>query len=595
MYIEQNFVDPAVLDLQANRRMKNRILKYWPRITVGGVEIFGKLYLYNGSVQKSAGHLKLYNLLGVKVEDLESESWQGIENYYLYFKVVQGLEEDLTTVDLERVVVAAMPFTQKSVDTVPEVDRSDWVTMKISYEPLHVETQNSALSNAQIIAAIRSNPQVVTYDSINSDLMAVVALLDTTDSLFEKTFTVDNVQLTDVSHLVKTIKTSKTNITKVVKEAGLTMRFRRKLVDDTIQDSVLGAVTTYINAITTAVTDLDIQAKRLYRTLVPFTDDDIILSQLASIDILTNLHNNIGGSLVGYKVAGLANVPSKTFNKAIVGQITSGYTEESVSWWKKLITVIVTIVIVVVAIWFPPAGWSGLTWAATVLTVGSLAMQGLAIVLAKSDPAWGAYIGKAATVLGYIATAVGIINIVGQLAKSVAAEAGKEAAKEAAKEAGKEVVADTVKEIGKETAKEMTMQEAATIIKGLSFDELSDALVAAMKQSFSTSTSMNMTNVLSWATKGFQIYIKYITPPDKGIDELQEQVDAQEKVREDLTGPGLKDKIDYAFSSPLYGIYECNEIMQGIPHSMTQGKIDICFNKYYDGVTSKVKYRGYLG
>jgi hypothetical protein len=592
MYIEQNFVDPAVLDLQANRRMKNRILKYWPRTPVDGVEIFGRLYLYNGSVQKSAMHLKLYNLLGVQVGDLESESWQGIETYYLYFKVVQGLEEDLTAVDLERAVIEAMPFTEKSVDTVEEEDRSEWITVPISYEPLHVETQNSALSNAQIIAAIRSNPQVATYDSISSNIMAVVALLDTTDSLFEKTFTVDNVQLTDVSHLVNTIKTSKINRTKVVKEAGLTMRFRRKLVDDTIQDSVLGAVTTYINAITTAVTDLDIQAKRLYRTLVPFTDDDIILAQPASIGILTNLHNNIGGSLVGYKVAGLANVPSKTFNKAIVGQITSGYTEESVSWWKKLITVIVAIVIVVVAIWAAiPTGGGSLGWAATILTVGSLAMQGLAIVLAKSDPAWGAYIGKAATVLGYIATAVGIINIVGQLAKSVAAEAGKEAAKEA----GKEVVADTVKEIGKETAKEMTMQEAATIIKGLSFDELSDALVAAMKQSFSTSTSMNMTNVLSWATKGFQIYIKYITPPDKGIDELQEQVDAQEKVREDLTGPGLKDKIDYAFSSPLYGIYECNEIMQGIPHSMTQGKIDICFNKYYDGTTSKVKYRGYLG
>ena len=595
MYIEQNFVGPATLDLQANRRMKNRILKYWPRTTVDGVEIFDKLYLYNGSVQKSASHLKLYNLLGVKVENLESESWKGIENYYLYFKVIQGLEEDLTTADLENAIIVAMPFTQKSVDTVPEVDRSEWITVPISYEPVKVSPQNNVLSNAEIIAAIRSNPQVVTYDSINSDPLAVVALLDTSDSLFEKTFAVNNIQLTDVAY---TIQTNRTNKTKVVKEAGLTMRFRRKLVDDTIQDSVLGVVTTYINAITTAITNLDVQAKRLYRTLVPFTDDDIILVRPASIHTFPGSPNSIGESLVGYKVAGLVNVPSKIFNKTIVGQIDSGYTEKSVSWWKKLVTAIVTIIIIVAAAWAAALTvGNSLAWAATILTVGSLAMQGLAIVLAKEDPAWGAYIGKMATVLGYMATVVGIINIVSQMAKAaaLAAEGAKEAGKEGAKEGIKEGIKEGVKEAGKEGIKEMSFQEAATIIKDLNFDQLSDALVVAMKQSFSTTTAMNMTNVLSWATKGFQIYIKYIAPADKGVDGLQGEVSKQEKILEDLTVPGLKDKIDYTFSSPFYNIYDFNEFMQGIPSSMTQGKIDSALNKYYDGTTSKVKYRGYLG
>lgn len=585
MYIEQDFVGPATLDLQANRRMKNRILKHWPRTTVDGVEIFDKLYLYNGSVQKSPSHLKLYNLLGVKVEDLESESWKGIENYYLYFKVTQGLEEDLTTADLENTVIAATPFTQKSVDTVPEFDRSDWVTMNISYEPIRVSSASNVLSNADIIAEIRSNPQVVTYDSINSDPMAVVALLDTSDSLFEKTFTVSNVQLTDVAY---TIQTNRTNKTKVVKEVGLTMRFRRKLVDDIVQDSVLGAVTTYINAITPALTNLDVQAKRLYRTLVPFTDDDIILVRPASTDPSYSGPNKIGDELVGYKVAGLANVPSKTFNKAIVGQIDSGYTEESVAWWKKLITAVFTMIIIIAAmIAAAPTGGGSLALAATILTVGSLAMMGISVVLAKSDPAWGAYIGKMAVVLGYVATVVGIINIVNAFVKAAAAEALKEGAKEGVKEGAKTG--------SQEAVKAMTFQEAITVIKDLSFEDLSNALVAAMKQSFSTSTSMSMTNVLNWATKGFQLYVKYIAPPDKGVDDLKDDVAEQEEILEDLTSPGLKDKIDYTFSSPFYNIYDFNEYMQGMPSSMTQGKIDSCFNKYYDGVTSKVKYRGYLG
>lgn len=33
------------------------------------------------------------------------------------------------------------------------------------------------------------------------------------------------------------------------------------------------------------------------------------------------------------------------------------------------------------------------------------------------------------------------------------------------------------------------------------------------------------------------------------------------------------------------------EVMQAIPHRMTQGTVEDTFNKYYDGTTSKVKYR----
>ena len=64
MYIEQDFVGPATLDLQANRKMKNRILRYWPKKVVDGVELLAYLYMYkDGSVQKSDDHLKIYNII----------------------------------------------------------------------------------------------------------------------------------------------------------------------------------------------------------------------------------------------------------------------------------------------------------------------------------------------------------------------------------------------------------------------------------------------------------------------------------------------------------------------------------------------------
>ena len=76
---------------------------------------------------------------------------------------------------------------------------------------------------------------------------------------------------------------------------------------------------------------------------------------------------------------------------------------------------------------------------------------------------------------------------------------------------------------------------------------------------------------------------------------MTRQVQEQEQQLEDLSSAELKDKIDYTFSSPFYNIYDFNEIMQAVPYTMTQGMIDNTFNKYYDGVTSTVKYRGYLG
>ena len=590
MYIEQDFAGPACLDLQANRRIRNRILRYWPTVVVDGVPILTKLIIYmSGFVLQTPSHLKLYKLLGIKLDELLEEEWEGIDNYYLYFKIVQGLEEDLSTAVLERTVMDMAPFTEKSVNTAPEPDRSEWITTEISYQPLNVSSSDNVPSNDQIISTIRNTPQVASYDAINSNLLTVVALLDTNDDLFEKKFSVRNVTLTEVDQY---LQINRMNKSKVFKEAGLTMQFRRKLVEDTVQDSVLGAVASYINGISIAETNLDVQAKRLYRTLVPFTDDDLILSRERGL-VHTPLGPEIIGSTVsGYKVSGLRAMPSRTFNKTILRQLESGYTEKKVSGWKKALTMIAVMVIIVVA-WFTPVGWGAFAWASTVLTIGTLAMIGLSVILARHDPAWAAYIGKSTVVLGYVATAVGIINIVSTLVKSLAAEAVKEAAKEAAKEAGKEA--------GKEVIKELSLQEAITVIENLSFDQLSDALVGMIKTSFSSTTSMNMTNVLSWVTKGFQLYTKYIAPPDKGVDDLQKKVNEQEAVmqaegiNEDLSSPSLKDKIDYVFSSPLYNIYDFNEYMQGIPYSMTEGKINQSFNKYYDGTTSKVKYRGYLG
>ena len=120
-------------------------------------------------------------------------------------------------------------------------------------------------------------------------------------------------------------------------------------------------------------------------------------------------------------------------------------------------------------------------------------------------------------------------------------------------------------------------------------------LVDFVKSAWSKTTSFNMQSMLDNTTRAFQVYTKYINPPADGLDDLSRQVEGQERELEDLSSSGLKDKIDYTFSSPFYNVYDFNEVMQAIPHRMTQGTVEDTFNKYYDGTTSKVKYRGYLG
>lgn len=577
MYIEQDFVGPATLDLQANRKMHNRLLRYWPTKLVDGVEVMDRLYMYaGGTVLDTDNHRKIYNILGVSIEDLKAEEWKGIDSYWMYFNVVQGTYDDLTNEQLNTYLEFQAPFTEKSVPEATENDRSEWFESELSYEPLKVDSLSNALSDNEIIAKIIANPYLVEYSIEDEHVLTALALLDVNEAIFEREFKVTYRGLTDVTF---TSQTSKDNAASFVKEVNIEFRFRRKpettqLVYDAYLDSIRTAI---YNSVDKAYGSVYIQLLTIYHSIVPFIDDEIIHSGF-------------------YRKDGLQAMKSKEFNKTITARIKTGYKKKKVSSWKKFVTIIVTIIVIVVAVLLSPITGGG-SWAmaATVLTIGSLAMMGISIILAKKDPAWAAYIGKMSGTLGIAATIVGVVAIVTNLARAAAAsstqaldEAGKQLAREGVVDASKEVI----KQKALEVAGQLSFKEA---LEAITFDGMQDMLVEFVKSSWNSATSFNMQSMLNNATKGFQLYTKYIDPPADGLDDMASQIEAQEKELEDTSGAGLKDKIDYTFSSPYYNIYDFNEIMQAIPFTMTQGKIDATFNKYYEGVESSYTYRGYLG
>lgn len=583
MYIEQDFVGPATLDLQANRKMHNRLLRYWPTKVVNGVVVMDRLYLYaGGSVQESTNHKKIYNILGISVEDLKKENWKGVENYYLYFNVVQGTYDDISNTQLDTYIEFQAPFTGKSVPEAPENDRSVWFESELSYEPLKVDSLSNALSDSEIIAKVIANPYIVEYSIEDEHVLTALALLDVNGVVFEREFKVTYRGLTTVTF---TSQTSVDNAATFVKECNIDFRFRRK------PETTQLAYAAYLDAIRTAIYNsvgkpygsVYTQLLTIYHSIVPFIDNEIVLKHL-SID-------GFNISLGYYRKDGLQAMKSKEFNKTITARLKTGYKKKKVSSWKKFVTVVVVVVIVVVSVLTGQV--YGLTAAATVLTVGSLAMMGISIILAKKDPAWAAYIGKASQVLGIAAAIVGITAIIQNMARAAAAgaTATKEAATQSLIAVGKEVTVDSLKAEALAIAGRMSFVET---LKTVTFDSMQELLVEFVKDSIST-TSMNMQSMMNMATKGFQLYTKYIDPPADGLDDMTRQVTEQEQQLEDLSSSGMKDTIDYTFSSPFYNIYDFNEIMQAVPHRLTQGKIDDTFNKYYDGVTSTVRYRGYLG
>lgn len=580
MYIEQDFVGPATLDLQANRKIHNRLLRYWPTMVVNGITVMDRLYMYKGGVIDTPIHRKIYNILGINIETLKKEKWKGIKTYYLYFNVVQGTYDEITNADLDTYLEFQAPFITKSVPEAIVNDRSEWFESELSYEPLKVDSLSNALSDTEIITKVLADPSVVEYSIEEEHVLTALALLDINGIVFERQLKVTARGLTDV---VFTSQTSGTNTGTFIKEVNLQFKFRRKLETTQLAyDMYLNMIKNMIyKSVNVPHGSIYIQLLEIYHGIVPFIDNEIIYTE---------------SGVVYYRKEGLQAMKSREFNKTITSRLKTGYSKKKVSWWKKLITIVVVIIIVIISIFYPPAfGLTQLAWAGLVLTIGSLAMMGLSVILAKRDPAWAAYIGKMANVLGIAATIVGVVAIVQNMATKIGGEGLKEAAKEALKDQAIDFTTEEGKQILKEKMQSMALNYLGTAMKEITVDDMQNMLVDFVKTAWNKSTSFNMQNMLNMATKAFQVYTKYINPPADGLDKMSREVKAQEAQLEDLSSSGLKDKIDYTFSSPFYNIYDFNEIIQAIPNRMTQGMIDDTFNKYYDGTTSKTKYRGYLG
>jgi hypothetical protein len=445
MYVIEDRIGPTIGTFVNNSKVRNTIFRHWPQTTVNGVEVFARLFVYNGGVVDTPATKKLYPLLNTSAEALRKESYEGVENVFLYFKP-PTIAYSIAVADIEGYIETYSPIVANGL--------SDWYEFEGSYEPIVPLAEDS--TDADIIAMVL-NPnhgsitfETEQYNDVSGEVdivnhLAGITLMDTASAMFEKEVTVTYRQLV-AKEKVTTYKSRRYRGTVddpapswYIDSVNFKVRYRRKTeVTDPTVDALLLAVkartesiddvndagglvgrmtreTTYLRS---SLNSINKTLDAMYEEVTTFTEDD--------------LSYPFGGHRY-LKVQGMRDLKVKDFIEILPTIIKDGHTKKKVKWWKKALAFALLIVTIIFAIITSPVTFGG-SWAAVgaVLTIGILVQVGLGLIFAANgDYGAAMYTNKYAKVLGVLSAVTGIGAILTswkQAAIDVALEAGRDAA-----------------------------------------------------------------------------------------------------------------------------------------------------------------------
>ncbi|MGD8305555.1 MAG: hypothetical protein PVF17_02785, partial [Ignavibacteria bacterium] len=128
---------------------------------------------------------------------------------------------------------------------------------------------------------------------------------------------------------------------------------------------------------------------------------------------------------------------------------------------------------------------------------------------------------------------------------------------------------------------ELSGKSFLTTIKEISFTDLLDVVKTEVVEFTRQSTMKIITQTTDWLTQAFQIYTKYINPPNAGISEKQALIDKQKDELEELATPDSLKKVRWLYDTSYANYLDTNEYIQNIPYLMTQGRVDNATKKYF--------------
>lgn len=457
-YVIRDPLGPAIQKFMYNKKFRNNIKKYWPKMYVDGVLVMAplNLWLKDSGVQQSAAHKKIYSLFDISVSDLEAEEYKGIDRTYLE---LNAPVEDYTLTDTEiqafladsspliypdnKNVFSSDPETEASedlnpdpyknnpyyeqiVDTEtgelpegyapePQWDSNGWMSDKIIYNPVaadRIGVYTEGATEYEVLDEIKSgNMNGVTFSSPDrASPVLAAALLDVNGVLYQKSYEikqktlVDNTIITKRSHLVHSESTTVSKST-VLQQLIIEVRYRRiAMASDTSVDGLISTISNYL----TGLNIVNITKKfRNLKSAVENRND--IAKQFK------NMYNEVKGysdSEISYKgylrYDGIENIRATDFSALISEALEFGYDETPAEWWEIALVAIIWIIVIIVVIIL---AWTGeWMWIPFVLSIGAAAQAGLAAYYSGNGSyAAASYAGKSAQYLQVAAEYTGAL------------------------------------------------------------------------------------------------------------------------------------------------------------------------------------------
>lgn len=532
MYVKFDFVTPILEIMKSARRFKADFLSAWATEFVNdehgvSTEVFSNMIFWNNTAIETDQMKKVYKLLGITVEDINSEDYSGID--YCWYSISPWVIDKSYTSTIINTIINRF----SSADVKRFEARSHSKSVYSSTVNNYQDSDAQLVSfNADLAV---SNILGITYDIEFNDQFLV--LLDTDNEVYNRELIpIGSSDYLDTNGNPSGVRHSSFNIVYSLKDSPVVSQ----ALVDRINNAVKYTDTEnykYQQNPSLYISSIPGQKSSVYEIVVDAIPEDelFVREQVSSGDesgtpIWVNKWVKVDGLKLYQPVVSVKNKANGllNFGQAVSESVDTGYKKTSVKVWKKVVAGILMIVaIVATAI---SAGAAAplvepVVTAATVALLATVTLVGLSVYEANyGNPNAASAYGNSLSFIGTVTAFIGITALVNKIAE-----------------------------------------------KGIT---------AVMANYAKMSAGKLINTIITMASKVFDfVSNRELKKEQEEIDEMKLALEEQEEIMNDL--PTAMRYAAEKWNFETYNFLEINEKMDQVPYNMTQGKVDQMTHKYF--------------
>lgn len=386
----------------SNSLFVNRMLNQWGTFMIDDVEVFNQkfdIYPREDSIRCR----KILNMLNM-TDSVRKESFQGVESYYLWLNPKKASDalytDDLVAGQLNN-FISMVDYKYVLLNLSDPADPAKFAGMTTEQLKTYVNTNYATLVDSLVVAR---------GTTLVSETIGSYVLLDNNQCL--------EVIITGIGTIAvpKTEDTEYGKVTTYTTSIAIEVKYRRKATFH--QNSTL--VLQIMNETS--------QAKQRLIAELANSDEDYDMNVGATNKLLKSKYNGVTDDFWYKGHLRTSTIRSKLltrskFAKLVGNHFDTGYTvpKKKSKWWQKVLGPILFIAAVLLAPW-TGGGSLALYWAVVAVAF---------TVLALATNAWGdtvtaQYMGRYATISGYVSAVTGVTAIFQNMMRDIATQGLKE-------------------------------------------------------------------------------------------------------------------------------------------------------------------------